>query len=382
MRHSRPHHSSTLVYALLSWIGQAMPSAAQTVPVRGPVLNWVRLAGAESCIASVELAKRVEQRLGRAVFVRANDAIIVIEGRVGPDRAGGFASVIRVSDPDGTQYGVRELSVAEPDCHKLDEIVSLVMAITIRHQDGASGIALPRQVAAQLDALFADEPSTFDASELGSHAPPPSASDAPVAQPTTSSSPRPVVAQRTTMPATERASAFGVGVEAGFGVATGLQPRATIGPSLRLRASLAGLGSVALSGSLGLQQVQSFPTEATGTLSYQPMQFGVSVCPPAWQLWLSELTLCADLRVGRISVRGSDFSRQNRSAHELWPEIAATASARTALLGPSYLHLRLGVPIRLVLPEFRYLDSRGTERPAFAMSRLGVELELGVGVVF
>jgi hypothetical protein len=385
MSHSRPHRSSALVYALLSlaWIGRAMPSAAQTLPARGPVLNWVRLAGAESCIASVELAKRVEQRLGRAVFVRANDAIIVIEGRVGPNRAGGFASVIRVSDADGTLYGVRELSVADADCHKLDEIVSLVMAITIRHQDGAaSGIALPRQVAAQLDALFEDEPSTLDPSELS---PQPSASSLPtdstVAEHTTSPS-RAGITQRATMPAAERASAFRVSVEVGLGLATGLQPAATVGPSLRLRASLAGLGSVALSGNFGLAQVQSFPTEANGTLSYQPVQLGVAVCPPAWQLWLSELTLCADLRVGRIGVRAAGFLQRNGRAYELWPEVAASASARTALLGPSYLHLRLGVPIRLVLPDFRYRDSQGGERSAFAMSRLGVELELGVGVVF
>jgi hypothetical protein len=78
----------TLLTAVLV-AGVAEHSAAQVPPRRGPSLNWVRLAGADGCIAPVELANRVEQRLGRTVFVRANDAIVVLEGRIGPAPEGG-----------------------------------------------------------------------------------------------------------------------------------------------------------------------------------------------------------------------------------------------------------------------------------------------------
>ena len=50
----------------------------------------MRLPGADACVGPVELADRVERRLGRTVFVRANDAIVVIEGRIGVAK-GGFS---------------------------------------------------------------------------------------------------------------------------------------------------------------------------------------------------------------------------------------------------------------------------------------------------
>jgi hypothetical protein len=354
-------------------MAQAATSAAQSAPTRGPALNWVRLPGAEACIAPVELAQRIEQRLGRAVFVRANDAIIVIEGRVSPDAAGGFSSEIRVSDPDGAVYGVRELKVADPDCHKLDELVSLVIAITIRHQHGSSGIALPPGVAAELDALFADEPSTLDPSELDWQ---------PVPSALAESRPPPRAAQRHGGTPAQAASAWTVGGEAGFGLVTGLQPATTLGPSLRVRVSLAGIGSLALSASLGLPRDQHIASEAPGLLRYQPMQLGLSVCPAARQLWLSELSFCADVRIGWLRVESHEFVHDLGAQQRFWPELAAVASARTALLGPSYLHLRLGVPIRLIRPQFRYLPRQGPERSAFVVALAGFELELGLGVAF
>jgi len=372
MSQSCPQRRGAFVCVLLSWFAHGVSgAAAQTGPTRGPALNWVRLAGGESCIAPVELARRVEKRLGRIVFVRAGDAIIVIEGRVGPDPAGGFNSVIRVSDPDGNVYGVRELSVADPDCRKLDEVVSLVMAITIRHQAGTSGIALPADVAAQLDALFADEPTTLDPSEVMARAPRAAATDSPAQMP---AGPRRVA--RFAQPT----AAWGLSSEGSFGLVTGLQPVTSFGPNLRLQAGKAGLGSVALSGRLGLLQLQRIADEG-GVLSYQPMQLGLSVCPPARRLWLSEFNLCADVRLGWLHV-GSRGFMHNLGAQERWWELAAVAGARTTLIGPSYLQLRVGVPIRLIRPEFRYRDQFYLQRTAFVAARVGFELELGLGIDF
>lgn len=357
--------SSLLASALLA----ASSSYAQSGPVRGPALNWVRLAGAESCIAPVELAQRIEQRLGHRVFVRATDAIIVIEGRVGVDPKGGFTTVIRVTDASGVLYGTREFSVPEADCHKLDEIVSLVMAITIHHQDGASaGIALPSEITAQLDALFADEASTFEPGELQTAARPQAIPDV--------TAPAPV---RATKPAVARGPVWVFGVEAGFGIATGLQPSATLGTSLRARASRTSLGSLSLTAALGLPQQQSFGGE--GELEYWPAQLGLGACPPAWRVWSTELSLCVDARVAAVHVAATKFER-NETQLELWPEVAASASARIELWEPSYLHLRLGLPLRLGRPSFAYLDRQHMQRMAFQLARFGVELELGVGVAF
>ena len=350
--------------------------AAQTPVARGPALNWVRLPGAETCIAPVELAQRIEARLGHRVFVPTGDAIIVLEGQVGPARESGFTTSIRVSDADGTVYGTRDFSMNDADCRKLDELVTLIMAITIHHQEGSSvGIALPPQIMAQLDALFADEASSFDPSELP-------AAKLHAAELTVQLEPKSAHTSSSSAADGGKRSQPGlaVAIEAGFGLATGLQPSATFAPSLGLRAGREELGSLLLTLRPGLPQRQTFAAEPGGSIESVPGQVAIAACPPAWQLWASELTLCADVRVSGLRVTARGWSSRNETKLELWPEVAAHAHARTRLIGPSYLHLRLGVPLRLRRPEFQYVDSQGAPRQAFQVQRVGFEIEAGLGL--
>src|SRR5689334_7531634 len=57
-----------LTLAMSAWC--AAPAYAQ----RTSSLSWVRLPGAETCIPTQTLAERVEQRVGRQVFVSASQA--------------------------------------------------------------------------------------------------------------------------------------------------------------------------------------------------------------------------------------------------------------------------------------------------------------------
>src|SRR5262245_9058418 len=84
--------------ALLVWIALVAFAPAARAQ-RTSSLGWVRLAGAEQCIATQQLAQRVEQRVGRAVFVSASQADLAIEGRVerAPD-ADAFVVTLVVSD--------------------------------------------------------------------------------------------------------------------------------------------------------------------------------------------------------------------------------------------------------------------------------------------
>jgi hypothetical protein len=302
----------------------------------------VRLSGADGCIAPVELANRVERRLGRTVFVRANDAIVVIEGRIGPVPEGGFSAVLRVSDPDGTLYGTRELHVATQDCHELDEIAALVIAITIRHERTGTGIELPAQIAAQLDALFAGEPSELDPSELPKVPTEPSAAPhAPAATPLTAAAPR---------------AAWQFGVEAGMALEIGIQPDAAFAADVRVYAAFAGLAVVGLSGLFSVPQTQAGATQAGGQLEHRFIAFGAQLCPPVWRIWLSEFALCGELRVGQLTVEPSGFLVQYGAAHEIWAELVPSALFRTQLIGPSHVLLAVGLPIRLRRPEFGYVD--------------------------
>ena len=57
------------------------PVLPATSTKRTSSLSWVRLPGAESCLAASELSTRVEAKLGRAVFVSPSVADLAIEAR-------------------------------------------------------------------------------------------------------------------------------------------------------------------------------------------------------------------------------------------------------------------------------------------------------------
>src|SRR5689334_12323457 len=71
-------------------------------------LSWVRLEGAESCIATQALAQAVETRLKRKVFVSASGADVSVEGHIAressPPR---WRAVFTVRDAEGTLLGTR-----------------------------------------------------------------------------------------------------------------------------------------------------------------------------------------------------------------------------------------------------------------------------------
>ena len=55
---------------------------AHALDPAAPGLNWVRLPGAESCIAAQALAARIEERVGRVLFVTIAEAGLSVDGSV------------------------------------------------------------------------------------------------------------------------------------------------------------------------------------------------------------------------------------------------------------------------------------------------------------
>jgi hypothetical protein len=364
--------------------GGALVADAQ-VGTRGPALNWVRLPGADGCITPVELANRVEQRLDRRVFARVNDAIVVIEGRVGPATGGGFAVSLRVSDPDGTLYGARELATPSPDCRALDEVTALIIAITIRH-DSAGGIELPASVAVELDALFASEPNVLDPTELRAVPAEPnirSAGSLPAVAPGRASGPATPKAEAATAAlgvSPPLAAAWHIGLDAGVIVATGIQPRLALAGALRVTLRREALGSVAISGRLSLPQEQT-GLAGRGRIEHRFYAFGLALCPPAIELGTGDLTLCAEGRVGQLRVAPSGFETQ-RPDSALWVEVGPRALVRVPVVGPSRASLGVALPIRVRKQEFRYVDDAGRSHSALDPTPVGLEVELALGVEF
>lgn len=124
------------VSAVACAIAFASPTAAQDVAAadapRRSALAWVRLPGAEGCPSAQDVARAVEARLGRTVFVGAGEAELTIEGRAERAlRPAAFRAVVRVADASGALLGERTLEQTGDDCAPLLAPLALAIALTI-----------------------------------------------------------------------------------------------------------------------------------------------------------------------------------------------------------------------------------------------------------
>ena len=131
--------STRLIFQLALFIAiflHAIDSRAQTGPPpthdRTSSLSWIRMPGAESCVPTQELARDVEVRLARTVFVSASQADVSIEGRI--DRKGNathWHATIILRDSKGATIGTRELDRVDASCSGMNEQLALVIAVMI-----------------------------------------------------------------------------------------------------------------------------------------------------------------------------------------------------------------------------------------------------------
>jgi hypothetical protein len=94
-------------------------------------LAWVRLDGADGCIAAPTLARAVEERLRRKVFVSAADADITVEGSIGRAQPSGYRASIKVTGRDGAVLGTREVETRSNKCDAIDEKLALIVSVLI-----------------------------------------------------------------------------------------------------------------------------------------------------------------------------------------------------------------------------------------------------------
>jgi hypothetical protein len=105
--------------------------AAEPTP-RTSSLSWVRLGGADACVSTQDLARGVETRLGRAVFVSAAQADLSVEGRIEPAHGKpGWRALLVLRDSKGTQLGTRALARDDASCDSMREPLVLVVALMI-----------------------------------------------------------------------------------------------------------------------------------------------------------------------------------------------------------------------------------------------------------
>ncbi|CAN5793596.1 hypothetical protein BH09MYX1_BH09MYX1_66560 [soil metagenome] len=97
-------------------------------------LGWVHLDGADSCIAAQALSRAVEARLGHAVFVSPSDAVLSVEGRIGPvtgEPDVKWRATLTLRGKDGAALGNRTMDGADALCSSLDDKLALAIALMI-----------------------------------------------------------------------------------------------------------------------------------------------------------------------------------------------------------------------------------------------------------
>jgi hypothetical protein len=129
----RPGTGARTVLRALFALGLVLGSASLARAGEEPrparlFLDYERGAGAGTCLEPSELARAVEQRLGRAVFVAAAEADILTRIRA-QRSAHGFRIDVQLLDHERRSLGRRRLHTRARHCSALDDALALVVSL-------------------------------------------------------------------------------------------------------------------------------------------------------------------------------------------------------------------------------------------------------------
>jgi hypothetical protein len=307
-------------------------------------LAWVRLEGADECIAATALAHAVEERLARKVFVSASDADITVEGSIGPARPSGFHASLRVIGRSGEILGTREVDTRAARCDAIDTRLALVVSMLI-----------------DPDAENAPEPPA---------APPP----APTVVERVVERERVVVVREA--PAAPPPAPWTFELTAGGAGTLGLQP----GVGAALGAALVVLPprfwGIFVGGALA--QTSSVDAERGAQIEAALAYGAAGLCPLAATRGRLHVLGCAGALVGGLRSRGVGFET-GYAASSLTAGPLLHGRITVEVVGPVIASLGLGLTAPVARAELRYATPTG-ESTVFRTSPVAAAGELGVGV--
>ncbi len=314
-------------------------------------LSWVRLEGAESCIATNALAQAVEERLQRKVFVSASQADVSVEGTIksvkkapAPNQ-GEWRAVITMRDAKGTLLGTRQIDRAASTCSDLDEAIVFVVSVMI---DPNAALA-PKK-------------------------PPP-----PPPPPT-------VVIQREQVPVpvpvpvpVEPPRPWTFEGHVGFTASLGLLPTVGWGGSASVLLEPPGFWGIQLSGT---DWANSTAEADRGAKSNVSLAYGgLALCPLFWESGRYSYRGCLGVEVGSLQSRGEGFDTpandEALAVHAFLPNRFALRIA-----GPLEASFGLTLIVPLVRSELSYRAADGTDIVIFRASPIAGATDLSMGLRF
>lgn len=306
-------------------------------------------------MATQPLARAVEERLGRTVFVSAAQADVSVEGRIEPKAKGGHA-VITLRDAGGALLGTRELARDEKSCDAMREPLALVIAVMI-DSDAALG---PRPVPP---------------------APTPTAPEPPPAH----APPLPTVIverERVYVPAPARARSAPWRLEASAAAITslGLVPGAPIG------AYVGGIIEpprfIGLEGYAALWPFGSKSTDGGGSVAFQLAYVGGALCLLRLHTETVHLYGCLGMQVGVLRSDGTSLAVPASATFHPVVNEAAEGRLSVKVVGPFVFRTGVALIVPIVRDHFVNTRSDGTSGELFRMSVVATTLDVGIGVIF
>lgn len=315
-------------------------------------LSWVRLPGAEACVAAPALATSVERRLGRRVFVPPSDAEITVEGTIAyrPD-VKRFHATFRVSDREGKVLGSREVDEAATSCDKLDDRLAFVVALLIDPEAAMNGPAAA--------------PAT---------APPP---DPSLTTPLPPPEPKPIDKPIEPAPKEDKAPPWRWMLGAEFGGAAGLVPDVgwvVSGTALITPPRWPGIRA---KGSSFLPSSRRVEGVAIAEISLVSGELGL--CPLEWRPSPFGIAICVSGLLGQLNARGQGFP-ESRGYSTTVGGIAIDAVLELHFTKAIGMTLSPALVVPLSRARLAYEDNTGALRTIFDMSAVGGSLALGLAV--
>lgn len=339
-----PRHRRRAAFAVLAVTMLAAP--ALRAESRTSALSWVRLPGAESCIATGELGERIERHLGRAVLVSPSVADLSIEGRVVRTQ-GKFKVTVGGSRRDGTPIGTRELASATASCREIDDALVLAIALMI-DPDALAPKPPPKQ----------DEP----------HQEP-----APIT--------REIVHERTVVHEVERVPESAPpwlvqGILLGAASVERL-PAAGIAGNAALRFGPHRLAAVEVS--FGTMPAQSLEVDGR-IVEFSLYEGGLAYAPSIGIGSRVEIGASAGMRAGAIHSRGKGFAA-NSDVDRGLADVAVGVRGSVRLVGPLFVLASATTLVPLVRQETTVRDGASL-LVLHRRSAVGADFGLGVGIHF
>jgi hypothetical protein len=348
----RPHPRLALAALAFALLGApAREARAEAPKKRTSTLGWDRLPGADGCIATQALARAVEARLGRKVFVSPAEADVSVEGRA-EKKGQGFAATIVLRDSEGKVLGTRSLEKAGASCDALTESLVLVVAVMI-DPDAALAPAPPPPPPPP-----AEKPS----------APPPEVRVETVYVPVPV--PMPEKPKKPVPPALLFDAAFGARFTAGTVPGVGL--------------GVSAVGVLVPRGFIGLQGRASYVVPSAASVLSAEVAFSHGtlaggLCPLAHVFGRALLTACAEGEVGLLFARPSGLPR---SVNEMRATLSGGLGfgASVKVVGPLTLRANVAGYIPFLRESFEVTLPDGTRQEVFRQLPVTFGGDVGIGL--